>query len=152
MINYRAVRPRTARYLPVRQLTGTQTGRYRAKKRKRRKKYLAAVLVRLPSPPGGRPRAVAALTTRGSLARRRHPRSPRATIIPVRGDETSPRAGRETEATSSQTCKSSGRYSCFMDRSMARLRRWFLASTTSRGSRARASYMSRSYIGSYRSS
>ncbi|RWW61668.1 hypothetical protein BHE74_00031261 [Ensete ventricosum] len=39
-----------------------------------------------------------------------------------------------------------------MERSMARLRRWFLASTTSRGSRARASLMSMSYNGSYRSS
>ncbi|RRT57684.1 hypothetical protein B296_00032244 [Ensete ventricosum] len=71
-------RPRTARYIPVRQLTGTRTGRYRVKKRKRRKKkkYLAVVLA-------------CVLPTR--------PRSPRATIVPVRGDETSPRARRETE-------------------------------------------------------
>jgi hypothetical protein len=50
------------------------------------------------------------------------------------------------------TCTSSGRYWCFMERSMARFRRWLRASTTSRGSRASASLMSRSWYGSYRSS
>lgn len=50
------------------------------------------------------------------------------------------------------TWTSSGRYWCFMERSMARFRRWLRASTTSRGSRASASLMSRSWYGSYRSS
>ncbi|RWV90561.1 hypothetical protein GW17_00047224 [Ensete ventricosum] len=44
-----------------------------------------------------RPRALAA---RGSPARRCRPCNPRAAIVPARGDETSPRAGRETEVTS----------------------------------------------------
>ncbi|RWW73375.1 hypothetical protein BHE74_00018760 [Ensete ventricosum] len=41
-----------------------------------------------------------ALAARRSPARRRRPCSPRATNVPVWGDETSPYAGRETEATS----------------------------------------------------
>ncbi|RZR72490.1 hypothetical protein BHM03_00014069 [Ensete ventricosum] len=45
-----------------------------------------------PSPPAGRPQAVAA---RGSPARRCRPRSPRASIVPARGDEMSPRVGRD---------------------------------------------------------
>ena len=50
------------------------------------------------------------------------------------------------------TCRSWGRYSCFIDRSIARFRRWFLASTISLGRRLSASFTSRSYIGSNRSS
>ena len=50
------------------------------------------------------------------------------------------------------TWRSWGRYSCFIERSIARLILWFLASTISRGRRFRASFMSKSYIGSYRSS
>ena len=57
-----------------------------------------------------------------------------------------------TSTTPVLTWTSSGRYLCFMERSMARLSRWLRASTTSRGSRASASLMSRSWYGSYRSS
>ncbi|RWW31409.1 hypothetical protein GW17_00003982 [Ensete ventricosum] len=50
-----------------------------------------------PSLPARCPRALA---VRGSPARHHRPRNPWATIVPARGDETSPHAGRETEATS----------------------------------------------------
>ncbi|RZS17064.1 hypothetical protein BHM03_00049172, partial [Ensete ventricosum] len=123
---YRAVRPCTAQYIPVRQLTGMQTDRYRAillksaidnrfrpsainfdcqaadfyqKKRKRRKKkYLVAILActlpvcprrlrvdrepSLPSLPVGHPPDVAALAARGRLS------SPRGETkrLPVLGE------------------------------------------------------------------
>ncbi|RWW51759.1 hypothetical protein BHE74_00041868, partial [Ensete ventricosum] len=125
-----AVRPCTAQYIPVRQLTGMQSDRYRAillksaidnrfrpsainfdcrlkkKRRKEEEKKKEEVpgrhprlhAARAPSSPAGRPRAVIAFASRGSPARRRRPRSPRATIVPARGDETSPCAGREIEA------------------------------------------------------
>ncbi|RZS19859.1 hypothetical protein BHM03_00052304, partial [Ensete ventricosum] len=41
--------------------------------------------------------AIAALPARGLFARRHCPRNPRVTIVPMRGDETSPCAGRETD-------------------------------------------------------
>ncbi|RZS09638.1 hypothetical protein BHM03_00040737, partial [Ensete ventricosum] len=100
-----SVRPRTVRYVPVRQLTGTWTGRYRAvlpkgdrrrsiednsrkeeeedeeKKKEeeaKEKRYLE------PSSPPFRPRVVA---TRGSPASRRHHCRPRAIFLPARGEK-----------------------------------------------------------------
>ncbi|RWW72895.1 hypothetical protein BHE74_00019267 [Ensete ventricosum] len=83
----------TARYIPIRQLTGTRTSRYRAvplkstvsgqlrkkreeeeeeenkkeEKEKKKKEEEEKYLARAPSPPAGRPRAVAALVARGRL-------------------------------------------------------------------------------------
>ncbi|RZS19326.1 hypothetical protein BHM03_00051701 [Ensete ventricosum] len=69
---YRAVRPHTARYVPVRQLTDTWTDRYRAKKEE--EKYLALSLpTQHPRALASRgrllphPRAVVALAARGRL-------------------------------------------------------------------------------------
>ncbi|RWV83305.1 hypothetical protein GW17_00055109 [Ensete ventricosum] len=67
--SYRPVHTDPARYIPIRQLTGTWTGCYWAKKRKRRKKkYLVAILACAPSPPAGRPRDAATLAARGRLS------------------------------------------------------------------------------------
>ncbi|RWW58983.1 hypothetical protein BHE74_00034116 [Ensete ventricosum] len=62
--------------------------------KKKEEEYLAVVLVC--ELPAARPRRLRVDRELSPPSRRRRSR---ATIVPARGDETSPRAGRETEAT-----------------------------------------------------